>query len=483
MPKSDENIHYLSAAFQVMFQEFPAMIWRSGQDRKCDYFNDAWLHFTGRSLEQELGDGWERGVHPEDLARCVQTYAESFDARLPFAMEYRLRHRSGGYHWIMDYGNLFLDRDGHFAGYIGSCYDIDDRKQSEDALRESEERYRRLVEQMGEGLATLDTSNIVTYANGRLLEMLDLTAAELVGRSFPEVLDHANRTKWLAQRDKVMQGLSLTYDLETARKDGTPTYLVVSGSPVFEPNGQIAGSIGTFTDITKRKWAENELFKSHELLRQLSAHMETTREDERLKISREVHDELGQAMTGLKFDVASIRQQVSFSPKVTARLNSMDDTITETIGAVQRIVAQLRPRLLDDLGLQAAIEWQASEFTRLTAIPARVQLCHSLTLLPELSISLIRILQEALTNIVRHAQATEVTIMLAHEEDSLVFIIADDGKGLSHQELLAGDSFGLMGMRERATLCGGTLGITSPPGQGVLVRFQMPLNKGEVVPC
>jgi len=114
-----------------LMQELPNPIWRAGRDGKCDYFNRAWLEFTGRTLEQELGDGWVDGVHPEDIERCLSTYLSAFKRREPFTMEYRLRHRDGSYHWLLDHGAPYTDLDGEFAGYLGACYDIEERKQYE----------------------------------------------------------------------------------------------------------------------------------------------------------------------------------------------------------------------------------------------------------------------------------------------------------------------------------------------------------------
>jgi PAS domain S-box-containing protein len=112
-----------------ILDQFPNPIWRAGLDSKCDFFNKAWLDFTGRTIEQEAGDGWAQGVHPEDLSRCVEIYTESFKSRHHFEMEYRLKHRDGTSHWILDSGSPFYDDEGNFLGYIGSCYDINESKE------------------------------------------------------------------------------------------------------------------------------------------------------------------------------------------------------------------------------------------------------------------------------------------------------------------------------------------------------------------
>jgi PAS domain S-box-containing protein len=125
-----------STEYRLLVEHSPVMVWRSGTDAKCDYFNETWLEFTGRTMEQEMGDGWAEGVHPDDLARCVAHYLDHFDRRRPFEMEYRLRCRDGAYHWIFDRGVPYADDGGEFAGFIGSCVDIEERRRAQDAQRQ-----------------------------------------------------------------------------------------------------------------------------------------------------------------------------------------------------------------------------------------------------------------------------------------------------------------------------------------------------------
>lgn len=132
LTKAESQIRQARDFYLQLFEDFPALIWRAGLDAKCNYFNRTWLEFTGRSMEQEAGDGWAEGVHPEDMEHCLRIYLDSFAARIPFAMEYRLRHHSGEYRWLNDIGRPFFDLDGNFAGYIGSCYDITEAKRGQD---------------------------------------------------------------------------------------------------------------------------------------------------------------------------------------------------------------------------------------------------------------------------------------------------------------------------------------------------------------
>ncbi|MDV7391199.1 PAS domain-containing protein, partial [Arthrospira platensis SPKY1] len=155
----------------------PALFWTSGLDKGCNWFNRRWLEFTGRSMEQELGDGWTEGVHPEDYARCMQTYVQAFDARQAFSMEYRLRRNDGAYRWLLDSGLPRHDADGHFVGFIGSCLDITEDKLLREALRDSEERLRLALRAANQGLYDLDLRTGDAKVSPEYASMLGYDAA------------------------------------------------------------------------------------------------------------------------------------------------------------------------------------------------------------------------------------------------------------------------------------------------------------------
>ncbi len=186
---AEDNVMLLKDFYLSLFEEFPALIWRSGTDGSCDYLNRTWLEFTGRTLEEELGEGWAAGVHPNDLEGCLKTYRESFAARTPFVMEYRLRRHDGEYRWIVDHGRPFRDPEGEFAGYIGACYDITERKLAEDALRQSEEKFSKvfhacpdwiLIDTVRDG-RFIDVNDAFVCASGYLWEELSATTSIELG--------------------------------------------------------------------------------------------------------------------------------------------------------------------------------------------------------------------------------------------------------------------------------------------------------------
>ncbi len=219
-----------------------------------------------------------------------------------------------------------------------------------------------------------------------------------------------------------------------------------------------------------------------EQLEALSARVEKVREDERTSIAREIHDQLGQGLTALKTDLAWIKRQVTKQEPVPGaemneRITGMSELIDDTINQVRRISAELRPGVLDDLGLLAACEWQAQEFHRRTGIPCAVASNLGDTKLGRtLSTAVFRIFQEALTNVARHAEAQRVSVRLEREGDELELDVNDDGKGITEQAAKSPASLGLMGLRERAKRLGGEVTVVPRKPKGTRVRLSAPIE-------
>jgi two-component system, NarL family, sensor histidine kinase UhpB len=233
----------------------------------------------------------------------------------------------------------------------------------------------------------------------------------------------------------------------------------------------------------ERKKAEERLRKSHAQLRALSIYLQYVREDERSRISRQVHDELGQALTGLKMDLywMSTRLPKDLRPVIN-KTKSMASHIDTTIQTVRRIATELRPGILDDLGLVPALEWQAQEFQQRTGIKCKVTSHLGETMLDEdLNTAFFRIFQETLTNVIRHAQAKRVEITLEQVGESLCMEVCDNGRGITEAEINNTHSIGLLGMRERAALLGGEVTFHGEPTKGTTVRVVIPLARTSVI--
>lgn len=229
----------------------------------------------------------------------------------------------------------------------------------------------------------------------------------------------------------------------------------------------------------ERRKTEEKLRKSHEQLRALSVYLQHIREDERIRISRQVHDELGQSLTGLKMDLYWLTSRVPKQLReVHDKTKAMSAHIDSTIQTVRRISTELRPGILDDLGLVAALEWQAHEFQKRTGIHCVATSDLKEAILDEdLNTAFFRIFQETLTNVIRHANATKVIVHLKKHRGQLMLEIKDNGRGISEAEISNTKSIGLLGMRERAALLGGKVTVSGIPGKGTTVLVKIPLNR------
>ena len=215
---------------------------------------------------------------------------------------------------------------------------------------------------------------------------------------------------------------------------------------------------------------------ARERLRDLAGYLEATREEERTHIAREIHDEFGQTLTALKMDLAWLTKRLPVDrPRLVEKANTMSDLIASIFQTVRRIATDLRPGLLDNLGLVAAIEWQAQEFAERAGFDCELLLGdEEIVLNPDLATAIFRIFQETLTNIARHAEATQVRVELEERPDKLVLIVQDNGSGITKSQASDSKSLGLIGMQERARSWGGDVTFRGVPGQGTTVTVQVP---------
>jgi len=242
----------------------------------------------------------------------------------------------------------------------------------------------------------------------------------------------------------------------------------------------LAGGLFSFTmarDISKQTL---KLQGSFEQLRALAGRLQSIREEERKRVAREIHDELGQALTAIKLDVSSlVREMPEDQRRQSTRTQTILMLVDETIRSVRRIATELRPGMLDDLGLVATLEWAGEEFGARTGTQCRLDLpSDDLVVDPDTAVAIFRIFQETLTNVARHANAKEVKARLAIEDGNLTLEVHDNGSGIPGEKLQKGRSLGILGMRERATLLGGNLSITGFPGKGTAVRVWIPQASG-----
>ena len=248
--------------FQMVADVAPVLVWMSGPDKLCTYFNKPWLEFTGRPIERELGNGWADGVHPDDLPTCLDTYSGAFDRRDPFRMEYRLRRHDGEYRWMLDAGLPLFSPDGSFTGYIGSCIDITERRHAEDALRRKEMELRESQRLAGVGSWTWD-ADTDTVGWSEELHHLSGRDPHLRAVSYKDHGTLYTPESWVqlqrAVEEALRTGASYELDLEMIRADSTRIWVTARGEVQRDSAGRIVGLRGTVQDITERKQRENAL--------------------------------------------------------------------------------------------------------------------------------------------------------------------------------------------------------------------------------
>lgn len=256
----EDNLTQSRDFYLKLLEDFPNPIWRAGADAKCDYFNKAWLTLTGRTLEQEIGDGWTSGIHPEDRERCARTHLEAFQARRPFRIEYRLRAADGTYRWIGDHGRPFYDLEGGFAGYIGSCYDLTVHMEGEEAVRASEEKYRALAENSTDVILRFDREGRYLYANPAVEDVTGICPTAFLGKThrelgFPEDLAQY----WDTSIQRVFE-TGRPYEAQFAyERTGDTVWFNWKLSPEFAEDGSVSSVISTSRDVTEYKRQEQQL--------------------------------------------------------------------------------------------------------------------------------------------------------------------------------------------------------------------------------
>lgn len=267
--------------------------------------------------------------------------------------------------------------------------------------------------------------------------------------------------------------IPLSIDLRILLPSGEERFVHEQAEMVFDANGKASKWLGTVHDITLRKKTEEELKQSLEKLQQLSKHIEQARENERLNLARELHDDLGQALTAVKIDLDIIKQQ-STDEILKVKLQNVKELVGNTIRSVQQITSQLRPEIIEDLGLEAAIDWYSKDYATRYGIEVLLNVENDIPISNEKALTLFRIMQESLTNIARHAGATHIEISIQKSQDNIEFVITDNGKGISDGEIHSKKSFGIMSMNERAQILGGTFEIGRGEALGTKIRICCP---------
>ncbi|HTX88629.1 MAG TPA: PAS domain S-box protein [Bacteroidales bacterium] len=498
--KSEEMVHFLVMVEDISDRkliEQEIMEWKKRYDLVSrtsgqavyDYDIPSGIIKWGGNTQEVLGytsrelgniDNWENLIHPEDRKNALEELEEARRRIGVYDCNYRFLHKEGHYVFIRDKG-IFIGSNGKGAiSMVGMMQDITDLVLAERELVEKERRYRTLFDVSPSGIMLEDLKGNILDVNEAACRFLGYKKTELLGKHVSMLLPDQSKDEIKKHIRMIRTGKAYEHEVVNIRKDGIQLNILLRETLIQLPDGKI-GILAITNDITARKKAEQSLHDSREQLQRYAHHLQTIREEERSRISRELHDHLGQYLSAIKMDTSGIIHKQSLaaanpqSDPVLIQAKELMEVIEELIPAVRKIASDLHPRVLDELGLIPGIEWLVEEFIKRSGIPCTlISSVDQINLGPAHAIAVFRIVQEALTNILRHANATRAAIRISGNSKSITVIIEDNGTGIKTPLVSSMKSLGLIGMHERALLLGGELHFRKNGKKGTRVILTIP---------
>lgn len=469
-----------------LFKQAPQAVDLTSLDNRIVRVNRGFTKIFGYSPQEILGQPLNELIVPEESRDEVQRDMDLVAQGQQVEAEAVRQHKDGSRLYV-SLIRVPISLSGREVAVYAIYHDITERKRVEKQLKQSERQLAEAQHMAHVGSWKWDLQNNALIWSDELYRIFGVEpqafnpAYEDVIMKFIRAEDRALIRGVTESSLKTQKPFNFYYHI--LRPDGEERVIHSRGNIVSDEHGTPIRMFGSAQDVTERKQAEERLRETTEQLRALSARIHSAKEEEGTRIAREIHDELGAALTSLRWELESFDKVISESGDqsqlqvLRERIEAMLRLTETTIGSVRRISSELRPSVLDDLGLVEAIEWQAQQFQSRTGIICRCDCSlENLDLSLEQSTAIFRILQEALTNILRHAQATSVDIMMKAEAGEFVLTISDNGRGITESEKSGKQSLGLLGMQERAHLIGGRINITGVEGEGTMITVRVPIS-------
>lgn len=462
--------------FQNLIENISGVYWVLDVDsRKILYVSPSYENIMGGKCVDLYNDftSFFKTIHPDDLQFVQEQYAKT-QLNLTLDFKYRLILPGGETRWIKVKANIIKDLEGRLIKY-GYAEDITERKKSEIENLTLLSRNQQIINTMLDGFFLADKNGKFIEVNQSYCEMVGYTRDELLKMNENDLkviksIEGTHRKFEEAKKKKHIQ-----FESQHIKKNGEIVDFNVSLS-IMSVNDQLLMS-AFLKDITEHNKAQQKILDYTEQLKMLTTHLQNVREDERSALSRELHDEIGQQLLAIKIDVARLSGYIVESQETVKLIAEIKNLIDDSISTVRRINSELRPSLLDDMGLFAALEYQVKEITKRTNIKFELNISMTEPVLDDkTSIGVFRIFQESLTNIVKHAEANIVTANLHNNSGKMELLIKDNGRGFDLSDGTLNKTFGLLGMKERASMIKGTLDIKSKPGDGTEVSLIVPIN-------
>ena len=336
---ADEALRESEARFHTMADTAPVMIWMAGTDKLCTFLNKGWLDFTGRTLEQELGNGWAEGVHPEDFDRCLEVYANAFNARQEFTVEYRLRRYDGEYCWVLDHGVPRFESDGKFVGYIGTAIDITESKRAEKTLEKEREFLRQVIDIDPNFIFAKDREGRFTLVNQAVADAYGTTVEDLIGKTDADFNPNREEVEFFHRMDlEVIDTLKERFIPEEHLTDaqGNVRWLQTVKRPIIDKDGSANQILGASTDITGRKQAETELQHN----RQELAHV--TRISTMGELAASLAHELNQPLTAILSNAQAAQRFMAANPADLEEVREILKDIVQDDSRASEVIQRMR---------------------------------------------------------------------------------------------------------------------------------------------
>jgi PAS domain S-box-containing protein len=477
--RTEEALSASEKRFETLCEQAPVGIYSTNAHGLCVYTNVRWSQISGLSAAESLGHGWTRALHPDDRERVFQGWETA--ARQGTTWEYRLLSAQGETRWIRATGGPIYSDRGELTGFVGTVEDVTDRHESQELLRKSEERFRVTFFQAAVGIAQTSVDGQWLLINDRFCEILGYTRDQLCEKTFLDITHPDDREASLTARDKLLSGeiSSWSSEKQYIRKDGVTIWGRVFVSVVRDQHEQAQYFVAVVEDMTAQKEAERALQQSRKELRALAGRLINAEEDERKRISRELHDDLCQKLALLAFDTGGlVLVPPSNVKEMKESLRNLQTRVVKLAEDVRQLSHQLHSTILEDLGLNAALNELCEEFSAREGIEVAFEALAVPKPLPlAVEACLYRISQEALHNVLKHAQAGQVTLRISGSPKGIHLYIHDNGIGFDPEVAKSRAGLGIVSMKERATLVQGEFSISSQPGKGAEIRVFVPLSK------
>ena len=462
--------------YQTLCEISPVGIFHTDANGYTTYVNPAWCGISGLPYERALGNGWLEAVHETDKEALYAGWEEATGKESSSISEYRFVRPDGAVAWVIGQAIPELNHENQVVGYVGTITDITERKIAEEEIQREKHLSDSIINSLPGTFYLCSKKGKFLRWNTNFEKVTHYSAEEIRQMRPPDFFDAGERHLVAQAAERVFLHGEDTIEARLLLKTGEQVPYYFTGIAI-EYEGEIC-LMGVGFGISERLEAQEKIKETSQQLRQLAAHLQEIREEERASMAREIHDELGQQLTGLKMDVYWLREGLAPAERGTRQqVDTILTLLDQTITTVRKISAALRPFILDDLGLIEALQAHGREFQNRFGIEVTFTTnLEDIPVSPKMGISLFRIFQESLTNVARHAEATSVACTMTRSGNTIVLSIKDNGKGFDMSKTAGKKTLGLLGMKERILMMEGKFDIDSRPGVGTEIIVTVPLQ-------